>query len=534
MPISLGEDLRIVATDDTFVSNIEATFQKQHDYIENLYPDTSATLKLYDVLKAFASYVTLIATGLPTGASIDWFLPEGNETDAKIDVIKGSLVPYAVTFADTSKYIDYYRANDDHIFDFTNVESNTVILTINPDPADADVVLEVEGGNPFDFEQVGNTITVSPGTKVRYTVSKTDYITQSNVIIVNETQTVEINLSETLYTYIIHPTPADATVTLTASGYTQLDNSISVPRGTTVEWSVSAHNYVAQSGTKVVKNNCADNIALKELLEFTVTPTQNDVTVTLIATGYTQTGNSIRVPYGTRIMWMAEKEGYVSVSDSVLLTHSDEIQVTLTKLLSFEVIAHPEGCSIRLEAPGYTQTGNRILVPQGTVVTWTVEKEGCETKTGKRVVEEDGDFIEVTVPAIIRFSIIASPNTANIEITAPGYTQVDNYIDIAAGTRVHWKVYKSGYIPTSGYETVLEETDLPVTLLKAATLTINPSPYDAIVTLTSEGYGQYGNKITVPLNTRVYWSVVKIGYVGQYDYEDMTADKTLNITLTPL
>lgn len=490
----------------------------------------SGDISLYDVLKSFASYVTLIATGLPTGASIGWFLPEGESSSSKVDVIKGSLVPYVVTFADTSKYISNYRANEDLILDCSDMTSNTVILTINPTPSDTTVVLEVEGGNPFDFQQVGNSITVSPGTKVRYTVSKTDYITQSNVIEVNETQTVNITLSETLYTYIIHPTPADATVELTAAGYTQLDNSISVPRGTSVTWSVSATDYVSESGTKVVNDNCADNISLKALVEFTITPTPNDATVTLIATGYTQVGNSIKVPYGTTVMWMVEKTGYTTRSGSKIMIEDTEAQIILNEMLTLTIVPSPNDAIVHLTATGYVQQGNSITVPYGTAVDWEVSKEGMDTRQGRKVVTTT-ESMEVVLLRYVTFTVTPTPNNATVELTAEGYTQEGNSIVILSGTRVHWKVYKAGYTPQSNYVIVNDTTTLPVTLEQAATLTINPTPADSIVTLTAEGYGQYGNKITVPLNTRVYWSVVKTGYISQYGHEDMSADLTKNITL---
>ena len=616
---------------------------------------TLPQLKLYDVLKSFASYVTLMARDLPSGASIEWFLPDtdflrfnsnnaniverctyttlengitvtgtsnygrasfyfpvikGNKytvdfdsevnggykkvyfsnkiyesgegwdpvygsievgghksytftatsdilwigiyataTDTtgtitltniklikneatKLEVIKGSLVPYAITFADTSKYIGYHRANDDHIFDFSNAESNTVTLTIIPMPLYATVVLEVEGGNPFDFEQDGYSITVSPGTKVRYTVSATDYITQSNVIEVNESQVVEINLSKTLYTYTIHPTPFYATVTLTATGYTQVGNSIQVPRGTSVNWVVSENNYVSQSGTKVVNDNCADNISLKALVEFTVTPTPSDATVTLIATGYSQVGNSIKVPYGTTVMWMVEKEGYTTRSGSKIMTEDTEAQIILNEMLTFTIVPSPSDAIVHLTSPGYVQSGNSITVPYGTAVDWEVSKEGMGTKQGRKVVTET-ESMEVVLLRYVTFTVTPTPSNATVELTAPGYTQEGNSITVLSTTRVHWKVYKSGYLPKSDYVTVNDDSTLPVSLTQAATLTINPTPVDAIVTLTAEGYGQYGNKITVPLNTTVYWSVVKTGYVSQYGSEVMSTDKTKNITLIP-
>lgn len=530
MPVSLGKNLQIVATEDSFISNFEANYEEAYNYINEKYPNPSGNISLYDILMSFASYVNLTAVGLPIGSSVEWFLSDDIYTTSSIDVIKGSLVPYVITFADTSKYISSIRAYKDTIIDCTNMASNTVILTINPTPADANVVLEVEGGNPFNFEQVGNSITLSPGTKIKYTVSKENYITQSNVIIVNETETVNITLSETLYTYIIHPTPADATVTMTADGYTQLDNSISVPIGTTVEWSVSATNYITKSGTKIVNDNCADNISLKALVEFTITPTPLDATVTLIATGYTQVGNSIKVPYGTTVMWMVEKEGYSTRSGSKIMTEDTEAQIILDEMFIFTIVPTPSDAIVNITSPGYIQHNNSITVPYGAVVEYSVSKEGFETKSNRIIVNESQEY-NVVLNKFVTFTVVPTPSNTTVEITASGYTQEGNSITVTSGTRLHWKVYKSGYLPQSGYETVLDTTALSVALVQSATLTINPTPSDAIVTLTAEGYGQYGNKISVPVNTRVYWSVVKSGYIGQYGYEDMSSDEVKNISL---
>lgn len=53
-------------------------------------------------------------------------------------------------------------------------------------------------------------------------------------------------------TFTINPTPSNATVTLTASGYTQSGNSITVLSGTKVSYTVSASGYTTKSGSKTV------------------------------------------------------------------------------------------------------------------------------------------------------------------------------------------------------------------------------------------------------------------------------------------
>lgn len=66
------------------------------------------------------------------------------------------------------------------------------------------------------------------------------------------------------YTYTISPTPSDATVVLTASGYTQVGNSITVLDGTTVSWSVSKSGYETQTGTATVTQDTTNSVELEE------------------------------------------------------------------------------------------------------------------------------------------------------------------------------------------------------------------------------------------------------------------------------
>ena len=65
------------------------------------------------------------------------------------------------------------------------------------------------------------------------------------------------------------------------------------------------------------------------------------------------------------------------------------------------------------------------------------------------------------------------------------------------------------------------------------TLTIVPTPSDATVTLTAEGYTQSGNSITVPEGLTVIYSIVRPGYAQKRDSVVVDSDITLNITLDP-
>lgn len=73
-----------------------------------------------------------------------------------------------------------------------------------------------------------------------------------------------------------------------------------------------------------------------------------------------------------------------------------------------------------------------------------------------------------------------------------------------------------------------------VTLVKERfTVTVNPTPDDATVTLTSAGETQDGNAIEVDYGSDVSYSVAKEGYTTVTDsVTNVTEDKTIAVTLT--
>jgi len=132
-------------------------------------------------------------------------------------------------------------------------------LTINPTPSDATVTLTASG-----YTQSGNSITVRTGTNVNYTVSKTGYATQSNVISVTNNQSLAISLNINYYTLTINPTPNNATVTFSTG--TVSGNTVSVPYNTTVNYTVSKNGYVSASGSRTLTSNISVSVPLNAKL----------------------------------------------------------------------------------------------------------------------------------------------------------------------------------------------------------------------------------------------------------------------------
>ena len=97
------------------------------------------------------------------------------------------------------------------------------------------------------------------------------------------------------------------------------------------------------------------------------------------------------------------------------------------------------------------------------------------------------------------------------------------------GENVTWEVSKVGYKPKSGSLTITEdEVTIPVDLeIIRVSLTINPTPADAVVTIN----GKAQKTITVDYGTEVSYSVAKTGYVSKSGTETVTATKTLTVVL---
>lgn len=92
-------------------------------------------------------------------------------------------------------------------------------------------------------------------------------------------------------TFTINPTPSNATVTLTASGYTQSGNSITVLSGTKVSYTVSASGYTSKSGSKTVSYTQSLGVTLSAEGSTPVNPPSDSTTFPLVPYGLGVTSN---------------------------------------------------------------------------------------------------------------------------------------------------------------------------------------------------------------------------------------------------
>ena len=145
----------------------------------------------------------------------------------------------------------------------------TFTFTINPTPSDATV--KINGSTR-------KSITGAYGTAISWEVSKNGYNTRKGSLTMplgGKTMSVSLTAvgsvtppvtpdpePEGLFTYTINPTPAAARVTLSAPGYTQSANTIKVPSGTSVSWTVESLGYTKQEGIETVSQDNSKDVAL--------------------------------------------------------------------------------------------------------------------------------------------------------------------------------------------------------------------------------------------------------------------------------
>lgn len=374
------------------------------------------------------------------------------------------------------------------------------LVTVNATPSNASIVLECPGRT-----QVNNTIEVIYGDRVTYTVSASDYITQSSTITITDTTTLNINLQPILYLFSINPTPAASTVTLAAPGYTQVNNYILVPKNTNVSWSVSNEHYITQSGTKLITGeDSLDVTLLPENYTITINPTPSDATVYINGTQRT----TATFVYNTLIEWSVAKYGYITQTGKFNIDQNTTLNINLPiRYYNFTIIPTPSDATVIIN--GVERTS--IDLQEGSEITYSVSAPHYETITDTLILETDTTE-PVELEPILRLTINATPSDATIVLTAEKGIQEGNYIDVPRNDPITWSVSKADYIAQGDTVTILEDTTYNIILNPIVyKFEIIPTPQNATVTLTATGYTQVDNYIEVPHDTTVTWSVTRAG-----------------------
>ena len=118
----------------------------------------------------------------------------------------------------------------------------------------------------------------------------------------------------------IVPSIEGASVSFTATNKVVMGNSVWVPSGTSVTYTVSATGYNTETDTVVVTQNVTIPIELEvSMFTLTINPDPANATVVLTAPDYEQEGNSITVPYNSIVDYTVSATGYDTISSSIIV-----------------------------------------------------------------------------------------------------------------------------------------------------------------------------------------------------------------------
>lgn len=157
-------------------------------------------------------------------------------------------------------------------------------------------------------------------------------------------------------TIAINPTPSDATVILTANGFTQSGNMITVGENTTVTYTISKSGYTTVTDT--ISSDVNKTISVKlSIAKVTLTINTNpiDATVKFMVDNYSEQDKKyISLPVGTVVNYEIFRYGMNSVFGRQVLTSN----VTRSATLTYSIILK---CNGREWDEEFTQEGLDLI-----------------------------------------------------------------------------------------------------------------------------------------------------------------------------
>lgn len=299
--------------------------------------------------------------------------------------------------------------------------------------------------------------------------------------------------------------PEDAVITLTADGYTQENNSITVPIGTTVHWEIEKLGYESKFGDYVVVGDSSITKSLTNLPMCTVSvspiPLNATVSIRSIDGDWSNGGTtkSLRVPVGTELNISVVHPELNPYSTSVFAQEDTELDVILTNTITISTV--PEDALVIINGdPGRSRTQQC-----NAIVEWEVSEEGYITKSGtlelnndgfvpNRISDESGDnrlFVQLDRQVYAIQISVLSPSGVNIEaqigdgeiISGLDSINMQGYL----GDVIKWSATKEGYVSKSGEFVIDGKTSFePIKLeVKKYLITVTPIPSSCTVTIES-------------------------------------------------
>lgn len=405
----------------------------------------------------------------------------------------------------------------------------TYTFTINPVPASATVVI-----NGIESD----TVVVYKGEQVLWTVSENGYTTKMGVQDVEEDTTIEVSLEEyeeddpsedkPVYTVCVQTEPSDAYVFING----ERENCFSGAEGTVFDYTVQAGGYVPQSGKITVNADKTVYVKLEVVPEpetprYTLIINPVPASATVIIDG--QVRNNITVESGTVVNYSVQAEGYFFQEGSYMVTENYVLDVELEALPNY--------------APNYYFTINptpsdaTVVIngneqstyetQEGSIIVWSVSKEGYITENGTYVMGDSDYTIDISLEEYIPKNYTLTIYPSPYDAVVTIDGEVRDSITVVEGTSVSYSVEKEGYVSQSETLIINNDMEIKVSLRELGMYTFTVNPYPSYATVLIDD--EIRNTITVREGTVVTWVVRLTGYTSQAGTYKVDKDSSINV-----
>lgn len=474
-----------------------------------------------------AIYYTILINPTPSTATVE-FLTPGTVSGHSITVEEGTTVSYRVSATGYTTQTNSTTADQNKTINVELIQ-NLVILTIDPTPADATVTFNTQG------TVSGNSITIPQDTEVSYTVEKEDYVTFSDVELVEQTKTVGVILTYQPYeegeVIFESALPGSQTANLLIGGRFQL-TAVAGGGGAANGFKYGPQQQGYFNGSAGGgSGGYSTNISNIPAGQVSVNIGYLGNTEIADSEGEVVGSNGTNTTIGNYIIAYGGTAGYVDMTLNPMTATAGTGGIgTTTSGLDGGSYKNTLRTAQYRQSPCNGGTSVYLTYGAGSGITYNANHDNLEspgTSGYAKIV-----YLGTSNPENVTISINPTPNYAAVTFATEG-TVVGSSITVLQGTVVTYTVSASGYYDKTQNVTATINRTIDVALDARPpqyTLTIEPGPQTATVEFLTEG-SVSGNSITVEAGTEVFYTVSETGYITESSSVVVNTNQTIQVVL---
>ncbi len=353
-------------------------------------------------ISGYGTFANTATANLPQGGNVSWNLTVNGQT--------GPWRTFAVPAATTGT-LNVVNGTDFCVMTINNTTGGTVAIS-GTGNVSGSVVLPKGSTVSWHLTVSGQT-----GPWYTKTVDCTPLDTSQASIIVNAVCNMKIK-----------NVPAGGKVNISGTGSFDHDQTVTLPSGINISWSVTANGQTGPWITKEV--DCTDLDASTALCNMNIKNVPAGGSVAISGTGSFDHDQAVTLPSGINISWSVTMNGQTGPWISKVVDCTD---LDASTALCNMTINNTSGGTVAISGTGNV-TGS-VVLPQGSTVSWHLTVSG---QTGPWYTKKvDCTALDVTQFCAMAFKNIPAGGTVAISGTGSGYTNAST-VTLPTGINISW------------------------------------------------------------------------------------------------